>query len=203
MRIWTVQPERVWELLKEREILFVDEAQMSYASDVYSWLAGQLQQRLPAYAGGLPWFAYCDKPDLRWVRHRTPAGEPRIRIELEPVPGSFYIFPRWAWDTIYCGQYLALSQDEHDAWVSALGRAVPGAEETQPPPEPWVGEIRASWERLFRGDLPVQRWTAHPVIDDTGIREAAIGALRLVDVRDVTAFRGSNRRLRTPSWCEG
>ena len=165
---------------------------MKYVPEAYYWLSSQLQQHLSAYEGGLPWFAYCDKPDLRWVRHRLPANRQFVRIEIEPAPDSFFVFPCWAWDIIYCGQYLALSQDEHDEWVSALEIAVPNADDILQLPEPWLKKLQISWERLFSPELLIHRCNDHPVISNTSDREAVLGTLRLEEVREITPFFGSS-----------
>lgn len=164
-----------------------------YVPPQYRWLARQLEQRLPKYQGTLPWWAYCEKPDLRWVRHQRPAGEQQVRLELAPDPGAFLTFPIWAWDTVYARRYLSSTRREHNEWMAAMRQAVPD-QDTWPLPEPWQSQLEASWLRLFDCDLPPQPWD-ELVIGQSGSREAVLGVLRLDDVRQVTHFVGCSRSL--------
>jgi len=195
MRIWTVQPALVWERLQQVGELLVDGAEMDdgYVPESYRWLGDQLKARLPDYRGGLPWFCYCAKPDLRWVRHRRCLGEYHVRLELEPRPGTSCVVPSWAWDYVFCEHYLALTGREYRAWTTSLRRAVPDADEW-PPPEPWRSELEASWSRLFRADLPLQGWARAGILGVCAGQEAMIGSLRLDEVRHVTPFIGASRR---------
>jgi hypothetical protein len=73
-RLWTVQPLVVWEQIQQHGTVHADETRFltpGYVPHSCRWLVQQLQQRLPGYPGTLPWWAYCEKPDLRWVRHRV------------------------------------------------------------------------------------------------------------------------------------
>jgi hypothetical protein len=198
MQVWTIQPMAVWEQLRQRGHLRVDEARLPYGDHVpeaYQRLTRQLALRLPEYPGTLPWWAHCRKPDLRWFRHHTPRGQPEIRLEIEPRPGDHLTFPCWAWDTIHSRQYVAPTYPEYAAWTAALRQAVPD-EDTWPLPEPWRSQLEASWERLFDPGLPARPWDGFR-IGGAGSREAVLTLLRLDDVRKVTPFIGAGR-LRPP-----
>jgi hypothetical protein len=194
MRLWTVQPLTVWEQIQQHGEVHVDEARMhtpSFVPPAYRWLVRQLEQRLTGYPGTCPWWTYCEKPDLRWVRHTRPAGEQHVRIELEPAFGTFLAFPRWAWDRIYCRQYLSFTRSEHDEWTAAMRRAVPD-EDAWPLPEPWGGQLEASWLRLFDRDLPPRSWHQGGG-DGSDSQEAVLGTLRLTEVREVKHFVGCSK----------
>jgi hypothetical protein len=198
MRLWTVQPAIVWEQLQRHGRLRVDEARLGsggYVPGAYRWLREQLTRRLPGYPAGLPRWAYCAKPDLRWVRHYRPAGQREVRLELEPAPGTFLTFPCWAWNEVYGGNYRALGRDERDAWMRAMREAVPD-EDLWPLPEPWRTELEASWQRLFNPALPSRAWDEECPFFNTrsGSREGVLGLLRLEEVRAVTPFVGAGRR---------
>ena len=195
MRVWTIQPLVVWERLKEAGTLCVDTA--CYPSDgyvpwQYPWLACRLQERVLDYRGGLPWWAYCEKPDLRWVRHHRPAGQPQVRIELD-VNGVL-AFPGWAWDVVHCGHFLSFTQREQETWSAAMRRAVPD-EDLWPLPEPWRGELEASWLRLFDPQLPSHGWADVPSKANSSwwANEAVFETLCLRDVCHETHFVGKNR----------
>ena len=195
MRVWTVQPLTVWERLTEAGTLRVDTACYPYDGYVpwqYPWMACRLQERAPDYQGGLPWWAYCERPDLRWVRRRRPAGQPQVRIELD-VNGVL-VFPSWAWDVVYCGNFLSFTQSEQETWNAAMRRAVPD-EDLWPLPEPWRAELEASWLRLFDPQLPSDGWADILGKSNSSSRanEAVFETLRLQDVRRVTHFVGTSR----------
>jgi hypothetical protein len=101
-------------------------------------------------------------------------------------------FPCWAWDTVYCGQYLSFARQEHDEWVEAMRQAVPD-EDARPLPQPWQTQLEASWLRLFDPHLPSQSWDDE-AISKSGSREAVLGVLRVEEVRQVTEFFGCSKR---------
>lgn len=194
MRIWTIQPVCVWEQIQQ-EGRSLALPRWDYAPhDPYRWLAAQCHQRLPVFPGELPWWAYLTKPDLRWVRHRREAGIAFVRIELEPAPESFLVYPCWAWARVFLGQYLALNGTENEEWERRIEREFPD-EDTRPwpLPDPFRAELEVSWQRLFSPTLPA----ASPLTlgewePDFGTsREAVLGALNYAEVRDVTHFQGS------------
>jgi hypothetical protein len=193
-RLWTIQPLEVWVQLQIHGCVHVDEFRLTtpgYVPDSYRWLVRQLEERLPNYPGTLPWWAHCRKPDLRWVRHREPASQRHLRIELEPPPGMFLTFRGWAWDVVFCGQYLSSARAEHDEWMEAMRQDVPD-EDMWPLPEPCQSQLEASWLRLFDPDLPPKPWD-DGAFCKTEDCEGVLGLLRLEDVRHVTEFMGCDR----------
>ena len=196
MRLWTVQPIAVWERLRAEGQVFVNPAHLGpdgWVHPRYSWLAGQLRFRIADARGGLPWWAYCERPDLRWVRHSRPRGSREVRIEFEPPAGAFVAFPCWAWHEVFAGRYLALSGPEYRHWKSRLRRAGV-SEEDDPLPEPFQTELEVSWLRLFRSDLPARSWRRG---DWPRGREAVVEVLEQAWVRGVTEFVG------TGAWMAG
>lgn len=191
MRLWTVQPLEVWEQLQRHGALRVDETRMEYVPDCYRWLTSQLVQRIHGYPGTLPWWSYCEKPDLRWVRHGRPRGTRQVRIELEAADDSSLAFRLWAWDVVYGCNYLSASQPEHDAWMAAMRSEVPD-EDLYPLPEPWQTALEETWLRLFDPHLPPHSWDLE-VYGPNEHWEAVVGELRLTDVRAVTHFIGASR----------
>ncbi len=192
VRLWTVQTAAVWEQVRDSGEAWVDRRRIpgGWANPQYDWLAWQMRSRLSDSQGGLPWFAYCDRPDLRWVRHSRPAHSNEVLIEFAPPAGSFLSFPSWAWHVIFCGQYLALSGADQRAWNRRERQALWWnfwAHEG-PLPEPLQAELEASWLRLFRPDLPPWSWRRGP----RGIkREAVVEVLRADWVRRATPFVGT------------
>jgi hypothetical protein len=191
-RIWTIQPAQVWERLRNKRSLYVQEDVKKYRGYIppaYRWLQFQLFSRLPAYSGQLPWWAYCEKPDLRCHRHLRPKGAMEVRLELDVADESFLRFPCWAWNRVFCQDYLAATREEYEDWTKALRRAVPD-EDTWPLPELWRSRLEASWQRLFDPTLPVLNWDETNSWSRTASIEGVFEVLRLDDVRRVTRFKG-------------
>ncbi len=162
--LWTIQPLAIWEQLCRAGQVFVDPARVNperWIHPQYSWLVWQLRTRISNSRGALPWWAYCERPDLRWVRHSRPSGSREVRIEFLPPPGAFVTFPCWAWHVVFLGDYLALNRMEEHTWRQRL-RVARIAEESVPFPEPFQGELESSWRRLFHPDLPERSWRRTP-----------------------------------------
>ncbi len=194
MRVWTIQPYSVWEQVRDRGYADVDRARSctpDYVPERYLWLVEQLKRRVPGYTGRLPWWGYCTFPDLRRYRYTRPV-EPQVRIELEaPQAVSF---PIWAWNHVYCGQYLCFTGREHQDWNRRLRRAVRD-EDLWPYPEPWKTELERSWELLFDPRLPARKpYDRNGFFTKTRSREAVLERLELEQVRGVTEFMGASRQ---------
>jgi hypothetical protein len=191
VRVWTVQPLAVWEQVEQLGVAAVDPNRMSdgYVPLEYRWLVTQLRQRLPGYAGDLPWWAYCARPDLRWVRHRWPRNQREVRMEVLLPAEEVFVMPCWAWETVFFGKFLSFDNKERLDWERRLREAVPD-EDLWPLPEPWQAEVEASWERLFDPALPQS--SDHEFHGRLGAtREAVFGLLRRPTVCRVTHFVGT------------
>jgi hypothetical protein len=192
MRIWTIQPDGVWTRLCSEGVAFVDENDQNYRGYVppaYRWLQTHFARFVPSYAGGLLWWAYCRKPDLRCHRHFLQKGT-WVRLELEMTEASLLQFPCWAWHQVFCQDYLALTRQEYEEWTEAVGRVLDD-EDVWPPPEPWKSELEASWQRLFAPEVPDLCWDLDSPWSQTTCFEATFETLRREDVRAVTRFHGS------------
>jgi hypothetical protein len=192
-RIWTIQPAHVWEMLRNQQLLNVQEGVKKYRGYVppaYRWLQSQLLSRLPAYRGHLPWWAYCWKPDLRRHRYLVQQDAMQVRLELEIADEEFLQFPCWAWQRVFCEDYLAATREEYEDWTRALRFAVPD-EDTWPLPEPWRYQVEASWQKLFDPNLPTLDWDETSSWSRVPCAEGVFEVLRLGDVRRVTLFKGS------------
>jgi len=192
-RLWTIQPVEVWHRLSRERSLYVREDAEKYRGYIppaYRWLQSQLVNRLSAYRGHLPWWAYCRKPDLRRHRHLRPKGATEVRLELEIRDEHVVRFPCWAWQRVFCEDYLATNQEEYETWIRESREAIPD-EDTWPLPQPWQSRLEGSWERLFSPELPVMDWDKASCWSLTPCVEAVLEQLRLADVRHVTFFTGS------------
>lgn len=131
---WTIQPLSVLGQIREDEIAFADPGRLPYGGFIpesYRWLNGQLRKRIPGYSALLPWWLYCEKPDLRYFRHTRPFGVREVRIELVLPAGSFVTFSvrRWtryfsdpnpqdSWSQLFDTKPIAASDEE----VGVTGR---------------------------------------------------------------------------------
>ncbi len=193
MRIWTIQPSLVWATLRLKRVVHVSVDALNngdFIPEAYRWIQTQMAIRLADYQGHLPWWAYCEKPDLRQHRHTRPKGTSHVRLELEIADHFILSFPCWAWHFVFCGDYLACSETEYHQWTSRVRQAVLD-EDTWPPPEPWHSDLQASWESLFSDELPLLDWNHERPGARRLMRECIFESLRLEDVRDVTRFTGT------------
>lgn len=154
MRFWTVQPLSVWTTIQQTGLCNVDIAKMctpGFAPSQYFWLADQLAQRHGGFSGvALPWWLYCGKPDLRWVRWSRPAGQAEVRLELELPPDRECHFLIEDWDRVYCTSWLFRSPKRpRSMWWDFRERR--GWEDLQLEeyPEPYRSLLQRSWDRLF------------------------------------------------------
>ncbi|MEX1232952.1 MAG: DUF3841 domain-containing protein [Planctomycetaceae bacterium] len=198
MRLWTVQPIDVWTQLQSEGFIYVDPLRINPEGEIYpqiEWLACRLRERIADSSGHLPWFAYCERPDLRWIRHSRPKGSQEVLIEFEPPDDALIAFPCWAWDDVFCGQYLTFTRTDSITWKRRLKDATGISFEGRDGelPEPWSSELEASWHRLFLPDLPPQSWRRkrETVVDFKKKREAVVEVLRAQWVRQVQTFIGT------------
>lgn len=178
MRVWTIQPHRVWEHLQREGILWVEPTRRhAEASFALRWLVGKLQVHIPAYSGHLPWWAYREKPDLRIFRHRLYG--PQVRIELDLPSKTYLAFPGWAWHRVL-------------TW-EPLSDGVPNPKKDEDAAEP-PGSLVESWDRLFDSDLPPK--ASDIVLGDIAGYEIVFEQLNRENVVRTTSFNGINRQLR-------
>ncbi len=191
-RYWTEQPASVWMQIREAGVARVVRRRMVHVPEAYRWLAARLRDTIPGYSGRLPWWLYCDKPDLRHFRWTVPWGAKRVQIEIEVARDRVFEMPCWAWNEVYCGQFLALSAAEWAAWK----RRTKDLDEDERLPASLEREVTRSHERLFAGRVPARAWRGFAkvrgVAPFTG-REAVIEEIRLSDVREAKVYAGASR----------
>jgi len=183
MRYWTIQPLSVWQTIQEQGFCLVDPALSGtngWTPPCYLWLVEQLKRRIPSYQGNLPWWLYCGKPDLRWVRWTRPAGEWEVRLELELPAERVEEFMIRDWHVVYCQAWLCRHQPV-DRWHEFTERR--GWEDLQVYPAPYEELLERSWQRLFEP----QRRAGHSRYR----LEAVVERLQLSDVIRAQPFLGS------------
>lgn len=192
MLFWTIQPPSVLRQVEANGCVLVAPRPSDGVPCSYRWLCARLYRRIEGYRGRLPWWFYCEKPDIRYHRHIWPKSLRLVRLELDINSGLVVSFPCWAWHLVYCGQYLARSPEEFRRWRASLSRARVD-EDTWPLPEPWKTRLERSWDRLFER-LPDQPWPHYQrlVGDPIPGREAVSEAILASQIRRVTFFEGAS-----------
>lgn len=143
MRFWTVQPSEVWETLQRDGVCLVEPKRLLCVPEAYTWLVGQLKRRLPGYEGRLPWWLYCERPDLRWVRWSRPQGEIEVRLELELPAERVHTMLIKDWHKVYGGGWVFRRRHREMCWWDLLERR------GDPLPVHWQALLERSWERVF------------------------------------------------------
>jgi len=168
----------------------------STVASFYRWLQSQLPQRITGYQGHLPWWAFSKKPDIKFHQRMLENGESAVLMKISKSSELFRCFHSWAWNRVFCEDYLADSKVEYDRWEKELRSAVPDEDE-RPLPQPWQRLLERSWDRLFDSDLPEFDWDSNSVWAQRRCVEGVFETLALEEVIQVTMFDSmSVRRLR-------
>jgi hypothetical protein len=160
MRLWTIQTIEAWERCRSTGVLAADGRRVPfYYRDAYRWLRQQAKSRLADYSGRpFVWAWSHPKPDLRCVAH-LPKGQQGVRIEFI-VPADRILCSDFdAWHCVLNQGYLALSEEEDDAWDRSLkAHGLEWQWQFLPPVE--RREMEKSWERIFDLEaLNASSWT--------------------------------------------
>ena len=150
MDAWTIQPLDVWERLCEVGHLRVvpEKLPRQYVPPAYHWLVKQAAYKSRFGEGSLPWWLFAEKLDLRSYRYTRPLGGDYVRLHLQLRAEAALLFPSWAWNYVYCQDYLCATQQEHEAFYAMLARAGVDAD-TRPLPFAYQDILENSWQRLF------------------------------------------------------
>ncbi len=191
-RLYTIHPETVWLALKQRGRLYVDPKHWIFdgVPPAYDWLKIRLEEFIPGYGQHYPWFAFLEQPNLDDWRGRNALwleSPTWVCIELDAEKISFLTFRSWAWNRVFCQDYLALTKEEYECWCAGLPEPFRRGEEW-PPPEPWRSELELSWNRLFDPNLPSHDWDVSLPWCHVELWEAVFEYLDLADVVSARVF---------------
>lgn len=194
MRLWTIQREGAWKVLRERGYLTA-RRRFAFADflPAYDWLAGQMRDKLPAThpsRSSVPlwaWYQYESvakpRPDLRSSGY-LPAGTPGWRIEFE-IPDELVLLSDFElWHLVLNYSYLPSSEADDERF----DREHPHLRTwwSEPPDDPAIdAEIRGSWQRIFDLDWS-DPYVAGP--RDTKSIQATFWRLEMAWVRRVDSF---------------
>lgn len=158
MRIWTVQPPEVVEII-QRGPFIPDPQKITFPefASAYEWIVKQMESRIgrPCLSGQYPiwgWYQYMDskkkRPDLR----RTGLGQKgkeEVLIELETDEVLLSDFGKWHF--VLDGFYLPknIDSNEFDEFYAEPEKQGIKDSHFEQLPEPWTSQIIASWDRIF------------------------------------------------------
>ena len=200
-RLTTVQPVAVWEHLRREKRLFVDPAHPDFYGHkyptAYGWLREQMGQRLYAYQGHYPWWAWigCEPKCMMKGAWVYGSGEILVRMELVIARKRLLISEFSAWHSPLNESYLALSCAEGKAWdQECLTRFGLDLARLADLPPDMQARVHLSWERCF--DAPLLEESE---FFTQGLYQATFEELRLTDVTKMTRFRRRLKSEPTPS----
>lgn len=138
MRLWTVQPEELYEKLKTKKVLHCNPAQSELVTEcgfgpAYDWISEQIKVRVGPPPKGIicPFWAWHTidrqhkRPDLRRTEFRAYKGN-QVCLEME-IPDSMVLLSNEdAWhivlnDTYYGDCIDERKMEKEDAWFNNLG----------------------------------------------------------------------------------
>jgi hypothetical protein len=161
MRIWSIQPEALYEKLKLEKVLHCDPAQSELITEcgfgpAYDWLAQQMSKRVAPPPEGVlyPFWAWHtiewkhQKPDLRRTEFRAYSGN-QVCLELDIPDDIVLLSNEDSWHIVLNDAYYGDCSNEQemeteDAWFDSL-----------PPDEQAVVKMK-SWEKIFNVSPPYE-----------------------------------------------
>ncbi len=184
MRIWTIQPETLYEQVKVEKVIHCNPAlTYEYFRKAYDWLAQQMAVRVGPPPDGVlyPIWAWHtidgknQKPDLRRSGYKSYDARP-VCLELQ-IPDNQVLLSNFdAWHIVLNdGYYFDYTNEEEadiqDAWFDSL------------PPDEQTNVKTKSWEKIF--DI------FSPNADSEGFYvQATFWELRLEQVVSIRHFKG-------------
>lgn len=161
MRLWTIQPKKLYEKLETEKVVHCDPAQSVWVTEcgfspAYDWLAEQMKIRVgpPPNGAIYPFWAWHTiewrhrKPDLRRTEFRAHEGK-QVCIEIEIPDNMVLLSNEDSWHIVLNNAYYGDYADEQemkkdDAWFDNL-----------PPTEQAAVKIK-SWEKIFNVSPPYE-----------------------------------------------
>ena len=189
MLLWTIQPERVWRLLKQEKVFRCNPEESVYLngdgdfSAAYSWLVAQMEERIGKRPEGVTYPVWAwhtfnwkhRKPDLRdyyfsacyGVHTCIEVDIPEENVLLSDEEDWHFVLNDWFYS-------VAKSEEEYDRLQSKYESL----------PEEEKGKVREkSWERIFEVEPIDTDWHRQGCYV-----QAVFWELRLSQVRRVTWF---------------
>lgn len=191
MRLWTIQPEALFEQLKVENVVYCDPSKSEFLVEcdfnkAYNWLAEQMKWRIGNPPDGVKYPIWAwhtlnwrhQKPDLRRIEFRH-HDEEQVCIELEIPDEDVLLSDEETWHIVLNDGYYGGSTNESDfkiehAWLKSLR------------PEEQKRVKENSWEKIFAVFSPVDtEWDRRGMFI-----QATFWELRLNQVISVRHFKG-------------
>lgn len=172
LTLWTVQDfSRVAQL--DVDGVLYGSAEHAMFPEPYKWMLEQMAQRLPAFSGNYPVWAWAKKPDMRSTRFEYEVEEWACRIAFE-VPAERVLLSDFGpWHSVLNGMPHC-TEAEWETW------------EQQGKSTTW---LRSTWERIFDLDF----WQRDPEWFGDPFIQACVDGLQKSEVLSVEWFRGGRR----------
>lgn len=191
MRLWSIQPEGIYDKLKTERILFCDPSQSELVTDwgfgpAYDWLSEQMALRIGPSPIGVkyPFWAWHtlawkhQKPDLRRSEFRSYSGN-YVCIELEVPDKAVLLSNEDMWHIVLNDGYYGNCTNEQEYEIEDKCFENLLTEEQ-------LRVKRESWEKIFDIFPPRENeWESHGKYI-----QATFWELRLDHVIDVRHFKG-------------
>lgn len=160
MRLWTIQPETLYELLKTEKVVHCDPLKSEFVTEcefgtAYEWMANQMKLRVGNPPDGVkyPIWAWHTlnwkhrRPDLRRVEFRN-FNEDQVCIELEIPDSDVLLSDEEMWHMVLSDAYYGDSTNEADydveyEWFEGLPR------------DEQMRIKENSWEKIFKASPPI------------------------------------------------
>ena len=164
MRLWTIQPEIIYEVLKSEKVIYCDPSKSLLIIEcdfgkAYDWMAAQMRLRIGDPPDGVrypiwAWYTLYwknQKPDLRRMEFRNYTGK-QVCIELEIPDDQVLLSDEEMWNYILNDSYIGDSTNEEEFdieydWFEKL---------------PQIRQKmlkEKSWEKIFDISLPIDtKW---------------------------------------------
>lgn len=198
MKLWSIQPERVWNTLEKKGRYrvyrnYVDKAWWKDFGFAYEWMIEQMQKRVgpPPAKRLLPVWAWkhwrgneklSDRPDLR--SYRDLVGK-HVRLEFA-VPAEQVLLSGFdAWHFVLNRWFLSDDEKEYEEFNAKLKK-----HPKRPLPRTLDKAIRESWQRVFDLEGGDPKWCCKP--EERAV-QACVWEIRMADVTDVTHFTGKGK----------
>jgi hypothetical protein len=185
MRLWTIQPIEIWELLQQKGVYYgtLEHVDEDYLRP-YNWIKKQLTLKTGIEKETYPVWAWFEKPDLRKTGWTT-KGEKSVCIELEIDDKNMLLSDFELWHYVLCYWYLSSTMEEGDKFEVELESKGLSYYEQKPLPEPYNSIIEDSWLKIFDLD-----WCEEDISSkrENKCIQAVFWELRLEQVKKVKEF---------------
>lgn len=191
MRLWTIQPELIYTILKSRKIIYCDPLKSVLLRECgftpsYDWIVDQMKKRIgnPPDGASYPIWAWHtvdwkhQKPDLRKTEFRNYKGN-LVCIELEIPDNKVLLSDEEMWHFVLNDYFICDSDNEEDFdaknnWFNKL------------PQQQQKIVKETSWEKIFDVSPPINtEWNRRGMFI-----QATFWELNLNYVIDVRNFKG-------------